>query len=102
VVDFKATTEVTIQAADFEATDAGLGAISGSVKSGRTALLVVVTEQSPEVVDVAMSGLGGTVLHRPVADLAAEITGPEEAELKPSGKPARSCSGGAASTTGPP
>jgi uncharacterized membrane protein len=68
--------------ADFEETDSALGAISGSVEVGHTALLAVVVEQSPEVVDVAMSGLGGTVLRRSVADVEAEIASAEEAAHK--------------------
>ena len=37
-----------------------------------------------------MSDLGGTVLRRSVADVEAEIAAAEDAERKPSGKPARS------------
>ena len=68
--------------ADDEETDSALGAISSSVKVGRTALLAEVIEQSPEVVDTAMSGVGGTVLRRPVAEVEAEIAVAEEAESK--------------------
>jgi uncharacterized membrane protein len=48
--------------ADYEETDSALGAISSSVQAGRTALLAVVIEPGPEVVDAAMSEIGGTVL----------------------------------------
>jgi uncharacterized membrane protein len=72
----------TFDLADFEETDSALGSISSSVKVGRTALLAVVTEQSPEVVNVAMSTLGGTVSRRSVADVEAEIAAAEEAERK--------------------
>ena len=72
----------TFDLADFEETDSALGSISSSVKVGRTTLLAVVTEQSPEVVNVAMSTLGGTVLRRSVADVEAEIAAAEEAERK--------------------
>jgi uncharacterized membrane protein len=68
--------------ADYDETDSALGAISSSVQAGRTALLAVVLEGTPEVVDVAMSGVGGTVLRRPVAEVEAEIAAAEEAERK--------------------
>lgn len=68
--------------ADYEDTDSALSAISSSVQAGRTALLAEVVEQSPEVVDAAMSGVGGTVLRRPVAEVEAEIAVAEEAERK--------------------
>ena len=68
--------------ADYEDTDSALGAISSSVQAGRTALLAEVVEQSPEVVDTAMSEVGGTVLRRPVAEVEAEIAVAEEAERK--------------------
>ena len=67
---------------DEEETDSALGAISSSVQVGRTELLAEVIEQSPEVVDAAMSGVGGTVLRRPVAEVEAEIAVAEEAERK--------------------
>ena len=68
--------------ADYEETDSALGAISSSVKVGRTELLAVVLEQSPDVVDAAMSGVGDTVLRRPVAEADAEVAAAEEAERK--------------------
>jgi uncharacterized membrane protein len=67
---------------DSEESDSALGAISTSVQAGRTALLAQVIEQSPEVVDAAMSGVGGTVLRRSVAEVEAEIAVAEEAERK--------------------
>jgi uncharacterized membrane protein len=67
---------------DIDETESALGAISSSVQSGRTALLAVLTERSPEVMDTAMSGLGGTVFRRPVADVEAEIAAAAEAERK--------------------
>jgi uncharacterized membrane protein len=67
---------------DAEETESALAAISGSVQVGRTSLLAVVAEQSPEVVDTAMSGLGGTVVRRPVAEIEAEIAAAESAERK--------------------
>jgi len=68
--------------ADYEETDSALGAISSSVKAGRTALLAEVVEGSPDVIDAEMSGVGGTVLRRSVADVEAEIAVAEEAERK--------------------
>ena len=68
--------------ADYEETDSALGAISSSVQAGRTALLAEVVEGSPDVVDAEMSGVGGTVLRRSVADVEAEIAVAEEAERK--------------------
>ncbi len=63
-----------------EETDLALGATSGAVKVGGTELLAVVLEQRPEVVDAAMSGVGGTVWRRPVVE--AEIATAEDAERK--------------------
>ena len=67
---------------EYEETDSALAAISSSVQAGRTALLAVIAEQSPEVVDAAMSEVGGTVLRRPVAEVEAEIAAAEEAQRK--------------------
>ena len=60
--------------------DSALSEISSSVKIGHTALLAVVDEQSPEVVDAAMSDLGGTVARRPQAVVEAEIAAAEDAQ----------------------
>ena len=68
--------------ADSEETESALGEISSSVTTGQTTLLAVVSEESPEVVDAAMAGLGGKVSRRPVADVQAEIAAAEEAERK--------------------
>jgi uncharacterized membrane protein len=56
--------------------------ISGSVRPGHAALLAVVSEQSREVVDVAMSNLGGTVVRRSVDDVEAEVAAAEKAQRK--------------------
>ncbi|MGO9954488.1 MAG: DUF1269 domain-containing protein [Solirubrobacteraceae bacterium] len=88
--------------ADDEETDSALGAISSSVHAGRTALLAVVTEQSPEVIDATMSGVGGTLLRRPVAEVEAEIASQSKPNAQPSAKPANSCSVRATSTTRQP
>ena len=67
---------------DADDADSALSAISSSVRPGHTALLAVVTEHSPEVIDAAMRGLGGTVLRRPGARRGAEIAAAEKAERK--------------------
>ena len=67
---------------DADAADSALGSISSSVKVGHTALLAVVDEPSPEIVDAAMSDLGGTVARRPMAEVEAEIAAAEDAERK--------------------
>ncbi len=68
--------------ADYDETDSALAGISGAVKVGRTALLAVVSERSHEVVDSAMSELGGSVLRRSVADVEAEVAAAEDAARK--------------------
>ena len=62
--------------------DSALALISGSVRLGHTALLAVVDERSPDVVDAAMADIGGTVARRSVADVEAEIAAAESAERK--------------------
>jgi len=66
--------------ADAEDTDSVLSQVSKTVKVGRTSLLAQVTEQSPEVVDAAMTRLSGTVIRRSVADVEAEIAAAEDAQ----------------------
>ena len=63
-----------------EDTESVLSQISTSVRPGHTALLAQVTERSPEVIDTAMAGLGGTVLRRPVTDVEGEIALAEQAQ----------------------
>jgi uncharacterized membrane protein len=65
---------------DMTEADSSLAEISTSVAVGRTALLAVVDEANPEVVDAAMSALGGNVVRRPVAEVQAEIAAAEKAE----------------------
>jgi uncharacterized membrane protein len=67
---------------DADAADSALGSISSSVKVGHTALLAVVDEPSAEIVDAAMSDIGGTVARRPLAEVEAEIAAAEDAERK--------------------
>ncbi len=67
---------------DVETTESVLGEISQQVHPTRTAVLVQVTEQSPEVIDTAMARLGGEVLRRPMVDVEEEIAAAEEAQRK--------------------
>jgi uncharacterized membrane protein len=53
--------------------DIALAAISGQIEPGHTVLLAEVGEVAPEVVDNAMSALGGTVTRRSAADVYDEI-----------------------------
>ena len=59
-----------------------LGAISGSVKVGQTALLAVVDEPSTDVVAAAMAESATPAARRSVADVEAEIAAAEDAERK--------------------
>jgi uncharacterized membrane protein len=65
---------------DADDTDSVLSEIAKSIGTGPAGLLAEVTEQSPEVVDTAMQGLGGTVLRRSVDDVKAEISAAEAAQ----------------------
>lgn len=67
---------------DLDETESALSQISSSAKVGHPTLLAVVAEHSTEVIDAAMSGLGGSVLRRSVADVRAEIAATEEAQRK--------------------
>jgi uncharacterized membrane protein len=67
---------------DVDESESALAEISRSVKLGRTALLAVVTEQTPEVIDAAMTGVGGTVQRRSRADVEAEVAAAEKAQRK--------------------
>jgi uncharacterized membrane protein len=62
--------------------DTALGQLSKSVEAGRTAVLAVVTEPSPEVIDAAMADFDGTVLRRSVDEVEAEVAAIEKAERK--------------------
>jgi uncharacterized membrane protein len=65
---------------DADETESVLSDISRSVRVDQTALLAEVSEQSPEVVDAAMSRVGGKVLRRDLDDVRAEIAAAEEAQ----------------------
>jgi uncharacterized membrane protein len=57
-----------------------LAAISSKIQPGQTVLVAVVSEQSDEVVDSAMTRLGGAVVRHPVADVEAEIATAADAQ----------------------
>jgi uncharacterized membrane protein len=59
-----------------------LGEISKAVHAERTAVLAVVTEPAPDVVDTAMAALGGSVLRRGVYEVEAEVAAVQAAERK--------------------
>ena len=67
---------------DADTTESVLGEISKQVQPTRTAVLAQVTEQSPEVIDTAMSRLGGEIMRRPVIEVEEEIAAAEEAQRK--------------------
>jgi uncharacterized membrane protein len=64
---------------DGDETESVLAEMSNSVRVGHDVLLAEVSEQSPEVVDAAMTRLGGTVLRRPAGDVEAEVAAAEDA-----------------------
>jgi uncharacterized membrane protein len=65
-----------------EQVETALGRLSRSVEPGATAVLAVVSEPSPDVIDAAMAALGGTVLRRSVYEVEAEVAAIEKAERK--------------------
>ena len=65
---------------DADETESVLAEISKSIRVGHNALLAEVSEQSPEVVDTAMTRLGGTVLRRRSGDVEAEVAAAEHAQ----------------------
>lgn len=67
---------------DADDTESDLADVSKSVRVGRTAVLADVTEPSTDVIDDAMSRLGGEVLRRSVEDVEAEIAAIEQAQRK--------------------
>jgi uncharacterized membrane protein len=62
--------------------DTALGAIAQTVKPDHPALVAVVDEQSTDVLDAAMTDLGGTIVRRPVVEVEAELAAAEDAERK--------------------
>jgi uncharacterized membrane protein len=65
---------------DVDETESVLGEMSRAVRPGHSAVLAVVDEQSPEVIDAAMLRLNGAVLRLPLIDVEAEIAAAEEAQ----------------------
>jgi uncharacterized membrane protein len=65
---------------DDDDTESVLADISRFARAGHNTLLAEVSEPSPEVIDTAMSQLGGSVLRRAVLDVEAEIAAAEEAQ----------------------
>jgi uncharacterized membrane protein len=66
--------------ADADETESALAEISKSIRVGHNALLAEVGEQSPEVIDTAMTQLGGAVLRRGSDDVEAEVAAAEHAQ----------------------
>ena len=65
---------------DAEEAESVLSAMSRSIRVGQTALLVEVNEQSDDVIDTAMSRLGGTVERHSLDEVRAEIAAAEDAQ----------------------
>jgi uncharacterized membrane protein len=61
-------------------TESALSDIARSVRPGHPALIAVATEQSPEVLDTAMSTLDGTIVRRNLDEVLAEIAAAEDAQ----------------------
>jgi uncharacterized membrane protein len=65
---------------DLDETDSVLSEMSRAVRPGHPAIVAVVDEQSPEVIDLAILKLNGTILRLPLVDVEAEIAAAEEAQ----------------------
>jgi uncharacterized membrane protein len=61
-------------------TESALSDVARSVRPGHPTLIAVATEQSPEVVDAAMTALGGTVVRRYLDVVLSEIAATEDAQ----------------------
>jgi uncharacterized membrane protein len=68
--------------ADADDTDSVLGEMSKMVQVGRNSLVAQVVEQSPEVIDAAMTRMSGTVVRRAKYEVANEIAAAEGAQRK--------------------
>ena len=66
--------------ADSDETESVLTDVARSVTVGQLTLLAQVSEQNPEIVDVAVEQLGGTVVRRPLDEVEAEIAAAEDAQ----------------------
>jgi uncharacterized membrane protein len=60
--------------------DFALDSISKDIEPGSTALVAEVSEYAEEVLDNAMTALGGTVTRRSASDVYAEVVAAEDAE----------------------
>jgi uncharacterized membrane protein len=69
-----------VDMAETDDTESALSEVAHAVQPGRPALIAVATEQSPEVLDAAMSALGGTVMRRQLDVVLAEIAAAEDAQ----------------------
>jgi uncharacterized membrane protein len=67
---------------DADDSESALSDVSKAVQVGRTALLADLDEQGTEVIDNAMSELGGEVLRRSACDVEAEVAAAEKAQRK--------------------
>jgi uncharacterized membrane protein len=65
---------------DDDDTESVLADISRFARAGHPTLLAEVSEPSAEVIDTAMSAIGGSVLRRAVVDVEAEIAAAEQAQ----------------------
>jgi len=65
---------------DADDTDSVLSEVSKTVQVGRNTLLAEIVEQTPEVIDTAMSHMSGTVVRRSVDDVESEIAAAEEVQ----------------------
>ena len=61
-------------------TESALVDVARSVRPGHPALIAVATEQSPEVVDAAMTTAGGTIVRRSLDEVLSEIAAAEDAQ----------------------
>jgi uncharacterized membrane protein len=61
-------------------TESALSDVARAVRPGHPALIAVATEQSPEVIDAAMTTLGGTVVRRSLDVVLSEIAAAEDAQ----------------------
>ena len=66
--------------ADSDETESVLTDVARSVTVGQLTLLAQVSEQNPEIVDVAVEPLDGTIVRRPLDEVEAEIAAAEEAQ----------------------
>jgi uncharacterized membrane protein len=76
------TTGAVIDLDTDERDDSVLSSFVRHIQPGETSVLAHVNEQSDEVVDNAMAGLGGSVLRQGAAEVEAELAAAEEARRK--------------------